>query len=199
MSDHGVHSCSTSFNSSTNSSLDSLPMNLNVSNKDRVFIGVFTRPGISQASTERQPYGHASFHWAIIVEPKRGGEGHLFDVDDRGANGWVYRRRVGYSANSSKYLLAMMMIGKVPREQRSETLHLDKVCSSIPLPRLYSYPEENCVHWMQRAILELQRNGYAELFDIDTFMDDAASFAASCLRNGRAKVRKNYVDNRKFP
>ena len=60
-----------------------------MSNKNRVYVALYSRQGISAVPTQRAIMQHASYHWAIYTESKDStGTGQSYDVsyEDRYAN-----------------------------------------------------------------------------------------------------------------
>ncbi|MCJ1448516.1 MAG: hypothetical protein MMC23_009033 [Stictis urceolatum] len=177
-----------------------------MSDKDRVYIALYSRQGISLVHSQRDSMKHAAYHWAIYTESKHSqGTGQSYDVADEdsyvnipGSGGWKYRYSPNVSRVNSRSMLGMLMIGKLPLNVT--TAQLNQLMKEIPLPQEDKEPLQNCVSWTREAIGRLQQHGCAEVFDIESFMDDALAQADDWLQRKQSlgAVRLNYT-KRKFP
>lgn len=96
-------------------------------------------------------------------------------------------------------MMGRIMVGKIPNDVTKE--QVTAVLLGIPLPRTDTEPVENCVSWTKEALAELQQKGWADQFDIQSFMHHALERAMSWLEAGyfpRANIKENYTQ-RKFP
>lgn len=148
-------------------------------NKDRVYVALYFRQGISNEPALRQQYQHAAYHWAILVMPKGSeGVGSTYDVKYQdtysnvpGSGGWKYFYRGRADMRQSRAILGQVMIGKLPPEISSDDV--DQMLSGIPIPEDNADPVQNCVSWLVHAIQELQQHNCGEQFDVNQFMNDA--------------------------
>jgi len=180
-----------------------------MSNKPRVFVAAYFRQGITQDPQSVQ-LGTARFHWAIWIEPKGSmGPGACYQVYSEdtyrnvpGSGGWNYNYRPTADYTRSGSMIGRLMIGKLPPGVTCDDV--DAVLSRLPLPRENVHPIENCVTWTMAAIEQLQARGWADMFDIRTFMDWALRTVTEWYRSkgGRGWIGvflKTNFTNRKFP
>ncbi|KAF2118750.1 hypothetical protein BDV96DRAFT_642926 [Lophiotrema nucula] len=178
-----------------------------MSNKDRVFVAIYTRPGSSEldslAST-RSRTKPDKFHWGIWVEPKSSnGNGTSYDLEDSIAfssvtNPFGWRFHIDDHKSLPPRMLGRVMIGKVPESMNPTDV--GSALEVIPLPSDPSSAIPDAVAWIKAAIEELQAAGCAERFSIDAFMDDALGHAVSWHQKGSQEVQKvNYTWSRTFP
>ncbi|KAL4946373.1 hypothetical protein BDV06DRAFT_136977 [Aspergillus oleicola] len=161
------------------------------SNKRRVFLTLHHRDELS-LSKNRRRLGHASYHWGILITPKRskGRDCYAYDVTnavdpdpftriERNPDyEWRFRHKDNVDPMISGSLLGRILIGKVPHGISHK--EIQAILEEVLVPRKNMRPEENCVTWTRGAIRKLQRTGLVEQFDVKRFMDDALKFA-----NGR--------------
>jgi hypothetical protein len=152
-------------------------------NKDRVYIALYFRSYITSNPQLVQQYGTAAYHWAIIVESKDGNTKYAFDVKEDDAypqqgiiGGWTYHK--SYNVRPNRSLIWKSMIGKLPSNISHHDVGNLLNTKNIPLPLYNTSPIQNCVTWTKEAIAILQRNHYAETFDIDHFVNLAVEDAA---------------------
>ncbi|EKV04775.1 serine threonine protein kinase [Penicillium digitatum] len=179
-----------------------------MSNKRQVFLSLHHRDALSIGGN-RQRFGHAAYHWGIVISPKisKGPDCYAFDVSDgiildpaRRVNlnqegNWFFRGRANINPEKSGHLLGRVMIGKVPNEVTYVELH--GLLEAIPLPQKSTLPEQNCVTWTRAAICKLQENGLVEQFDLGRFMDESLAFADQRLQSIESKPASiNYTGRR---
>ncbi|KAF2464592.1 uncharacterized protein BDR25DRAFT_307131 [Lindgomyces ingoldianus] len=178
-----------------------------MSNKDRVFIAVYTRPGSSELdslSPTRSKPKPQNYRWGIWVEPKNStGAGTSFDLEDSVAyssvtNPFGWRFHFDDHKSPPPRMLGRIMIGKLP-EGMSVT-DVTNILKRVPLPCDPGSAITDVVMWIKAVIEELQEAGYAETFSIETFMGDALAFATTWhSRNSRDIEKVNYTWSRAFP
>lgn len=177
-----------------------------MANKERLFVALYTRQGISADPSQRALFQYASYHWAIYVEAKHNkGTGQSFDVtytdhytNIPGSGGWRYRYGERVSTVNSRSILGLLMIGKLP--PGITATQVDDLLGSIPLPLDGQDPVQNCVSWTNQAILALQQQAWAEQFDVKIFMDRALAQADRWLTEaGGSNLPKANYTRRKFP
>ena len=89
------------------------------------------------------------------------------------------------------------MIGKLPPGVK--TAHVNQLLAEVPILLEDADPVQNCVNWMRQAVVALQRQEWAEGFDVDVFMDDALAQADKWLvEKGGSKVTRINYTSRKF-
>ena len=180
-----------------------------MSNKDRVCIELFHRDQYSLGEENRQKYGWATYHWAILVRPKvvrRESKCTSYDVTDaavmtedgtgyRPADGtWRFRSRVPvYPLTSSSFLVAID-IGKLPKNVTSAQVRA--VLERTTVPRSGQDPEQNCVSWTRDAILDLQRVGFAAgALSVEDIMTVGMQRADIVMRDGAPeKPEDRFID-----
>ena len=180
-----------------------------MSNKDRVCIELFHRDQYSLGEENRQKYGWATYHWAILVRPKvvrRESKCISYDVTDaavmtedgtgyRPADGtWRFRSRVPvYPLTSSSFLVAID-IGKLPKNVTSAQVRA--VLERTTVPRSGQDPEQNCVSWTRDAILDLQRVGFAAgALSVEDIMTVGMQRADIVMRDGAPeKPEDRFID-----
>jgi hypothetical protein len=180
-----------------------------MSNKDRVCIELFHRDQYSLGEENRQKYGWATYHWAILVRPKvvrRESKCTSYDVTDaavmtedgtgyRPADGtWRFRSRVPvYPLTSSSFLVAID-IGKLPKNVTSAQVRA--VLERTTVPRSGQDPEQNCVSWTRDAILDLQRVGFADgALSVEDIMTVGMQRADIVMRDGAPeKPEDRFID-----
>nr|POE92411.1 hypothetical protein CFP56_69658 [Quercus suber] len=181
----------------------------NMSNKDRVCIEVFHRNELSIGEANRQRYGWATYHWAVLVRPKdfnRIGRSASYDVTDAprqppgGAFGdinpnrdWWFRRRTDVNPFNSSAFLAAVTIGKLPKGVRAD--QVETVLAQVPLPRKTQTPEQNCTTWIRHAIAALQQAGYAENIAVDDIMKTAMEEGDKVYYSGAPSNNENRFTN----
>lgn len=178
-----------------------------MSNKDRVFVAIYTRPGTSELeslSSSRSKTKPTKYHWGIWVEPKNSSDsGTSFDLEDSVAyssvtNPFGWRFHIDDHKALPPRMLGRIMIGKMPEGMSGSDV--TGILKSVPLP---SDPDSlivDVVAWIKAAIEELQNAGAAERFPIDVFMNDALGFAIQWHAKGGKEVEKmNYTWSRTFP
>ncbi|ERF73302.1 hypothetical protein EPUS_03135 [Endocarpon pusillum Z07020] len=179
-----------------------------MSNKDRVYVALYFRQGISNEPALRQEYQHAAYHWAILVMPKSSeGEGSTYDVKYQdaysnlpGSGGWGYFYRGEADMRQSRAILGQVMIGKLPKNIGSGDV--DQMLRRIPIPQDNTDPVQNCVSWLVHAIQELQQHECAEQFDVNQFMNDALQLGDRKVSQDpllRSQPFKENYTSRKFP
>jgi hypothetical protein len=179
-----------------------------MSNKRQVFLSLHHRDALSIGGN-RQRFGHAAYHWGILISPKssKGPDCYAFDVSDgilldpvRRVNlnpegNWLFREKANINPEKSGHLLGRVMIGKVPNEVTYAEIH--GLLRAIPLPQKGAVPEQNCVTWTRAAIFKLQENGLVERFDLDRFMDESLAFADQRLQSTESTPASiNYTGRR---
>ncbi|KAF2269038.1 hypothetical protein CC78DRAFT_335758 [Lojkania enalia] len=177
-----------------------------MSNKDRVFVALYTRPGSSEldslSSAASKPK-YTKYHWGIWVEPKNSqGNGTSFDLEDSVAfssvtNPFGWRFHIEDHKCLPPRMLGRIMIGKV-----LEGMHggeVGTILKVIPLPSDPGNVIGDAVAWTKAAIEELQEAGCAERFSIDAFMDDALAYAIQWHKSPGAPQKVNYTWSRTFP
>ena len=180
-----------------------------MSNKDRVCIELFHRDQYSLGEENRQKYGWATYHWAILVRPKvvrRESKCTSYDVTDaavmtedgtgyRPADGtWRFRSRVPvYPLTSSSFLVAID-IGKLPKNVTN--VQVRAVLERTTVPRSGQDPEQNCVSWTRDAILDLQRVGFADgALSVEDIMTVGMQRADIVMRDGAPeKPEDRFID-----
>lgn len=180
-----------------------------MSNKDRVCIELFHRDQYSLGEENRQKYGWATYHWAILVRPKvvrRESKCTSYDVTDAAvmtedgtgyqpADGtWRFRSRVPvYPLTSSSFLVAID-IGKLPKNVTSAQVRA--VLERTTVPRSGQDPEQNCVSWTRDAILDLQRVGFADgALSVEDIMTVGMQRADIVMRDGAPeKPEDRFID-----
>jgi hypothetical protein len=180
-----------------------------MSNKDRVCIELFHRDQYSLGEENRQKYGWATYHWAILVRPKvvrRESKCTSYDVTDaavmtedgtgyRPADGtWRFRSRVPvYPLTSSSFLVAID-IGKLPKNVTSAQVRA--VLERTTVPRSGQDPEQNCVSWTRDAILDLQRAGFVDsALSVEDIMTVGMQKADIVMRDGAPeKPEDRFID-----
>jgi hypothetical protein len=178
-----------------------------MSNKDRVFIAVYTRPGSSElaslSSTKSKPPPSA-YQWGLWVEPKNStGHGTSFDLEDQISfssvtNPFGWRFHIDDHKTPPPRMLGRLMIGKMP-EGMSGT-DLSCVLKDVPLPSDPGSHVVDSVGWILAVIEVLQEVGAAETFPIDNFLGDALAYAHKWHTKGRTVCEKvNYTWSRTFP
>ncbi|PGG99555.1 hypothetical protein AJ79_08492 [Helicocarpus griseus UAMH5409] len=153
----------------------------------------------------RQLFGHAAYHWGLLFSPKKakGRTSYTYDVSDAAdphpvtrvdrnpERNWVYRPRDKVDPALSTRLLGRVMIGKIPNNVSYS--RIQAILNTVPLLR-NGFQTENCVSWTRDAIGKLQKEGLAERFNIDNFMDDSLQWADERLNNHRGTSNvKNYT------
>ncbi|OCK76035.1 hypothetical protein K432DRAFT_396784 [Lepidopterella palustris CBS 459.81] len=177
-----------------------------MSNKDRVFVALYVRDGITGTESIRSKPNHSIYVWGIWIEPKgSSGEGTSFSVEESSGfadaenpAGWNLVIK-GYSQWPHAQL-GRIMIGKLP--EGFAGADVAALLRDIPLPDAHASPVENGVTWMKMAIGELQRNGCAERFSVDQFVDDALGYADAWYakdKRGERNEKINYTWSRTFP
>lgn len=162
-----------------------------MSNKDRVFVAVYFRQGITSDSKSRDALTHAAYHWAIWVEPKGSrGEGSSFDVKQHppytnigDPGGWRYTYKDTADWRRSQSMLGRIMIGKLPKNTSKQDLNA--ILEKLQLPQEDAAPVQNCVSWTKDAIEHLQKRQLVEQFDVDQFMDHALSLGDDWYQTSR--------------
>jgi hypothetical protein len=180
-----------------------------VSNKERVCIELFHRDQYSLGEENRQKYGWATYHWAILVRPKvvrRESKCTSYDVTDaavmtedgtgyRPADGtWRFRSRVPvYPLTSSSFLVAID-IGKLPKNVTSAQVRA--VLERTTVPRSGQDPEQNRVSWTRDAILDLQRAGFVDsALSVEDVMTVGMQKADIVMRDGALeKPEDRFID-----
>ena len=180
-----------------------------MSNKDRVCIELFHRDQYSLGEENRQKYGWATYHWAILVRPKvirRESKCTSYDVTDatvmtedgtgyRPADGtWRFRSRVPvYPLTSSSFLVAID-IGKLPKNVTN--VQVRAVLERTTVPRSGQDPEQNCVSWTRDAILDLQRAGFVDsALSVEDIMTVGMQKADIVMRDGAPeKPEDRFID-----
>lgn len=169
-------------------------------------MGIYFRPGITR-HPEGVGLGYARFHWGIWIEPKGSrGKGTIYQVfyepsysNIACSGGWGFYKEIFEDKTIGLNMMGRIMVGKIPSDVTKE--QVAALLSGIPLPKMDTEPIENCVSWTKDALAELQRRGWADQFDIESFMDHALERATSWLEAGlfpRTNVKENYTQ-RKFP
>lgn len=178
-----------------------------MSNKDRVFVAIYIRPGGSEldsVASTRSRTKPSDYHWGIWIEPKNGnGLGTSYDLEDSVAfssvtNPFGWRFHIDDHKTTPPLMLGRIMIGKVP--EGVGATDVGSVLKVVPLPSDPGSPIQDAVAWIKAAIEELQDASCAERFSIDAFMDDALGHAVSWRKKGGKEVEKvNYTWSRTFP
>lgn len=178
-----------------------------MSNKDRVFVAIYTRPGssapssLNSAKTKSTPQ---KYHWGIWVEPKSStGAGTSFDLEDSVAyssvtNPFGWRLHIDEHKAPPSRMLGRIMIGKMV--DGTTAAEVADILRHIQLPSDPNSAILDAVAWIRAAIYELQAVGCAERFSVDAFMDDALSNAVTWHAKGKREPEKiNYTWSRTFP
>jgi hypothetical protein len=177
-----------------------------MSNKDRVFVAVYVRPGSSELdslSSTRSKTKPQKYHWGIWIEPKNSdGSGTSFDLEDSISfssvtNPFGWRYHIDDHSSVPSRMLGRFMIGKVP-EGMSVT-DVGSALKLVPLPSDPQSPVGDVVAWIKAAIEELQEAGCAETFPIDTFINDALDQVVVWHNKGLSREKVNYTWSRTFP
>ncbi|KAF2734190.1 hypothetical protein EJ04DRAFT_564470 [Polyplosphaeria fusca] len=177
-----------------------------MSNKDRVFVAIYTRPGSSELDSLNSTRSKAKaqkYHWGIWIEPKNGnGSGTSFDLEDSitfssTTNPFGWRFHIDEHSSLPPRMLGRIMIGKVP--ETLKVTDVGRALKLVPLPSDPQSPIADVVVWLKAAIEELQQVGCAETFPIDTFIDDALSHAVTWQSKGSGQKKINYTWSRTFP
>lgn len=167
------------------------------------------RPDASTSTTSC--YSSASnpnpskFQWGIWIEPKNSnGAGTSFHVeDDLSVPFLLYSFDSHFHQEEHKQppatMLGRIMIGKLPIERTVR--EVERILRRIPLPSDPACPQINdTMDWTKAAIEELQQQGMAERFPIDTFAADALVHAGQWYsKQGKGIEKINYTWSRTFP
>lgn len=178
-----------------------------MSDKDRVCVVVFHRDKLSLGEANRQRYGLAIYHWAILIRPKdlkRLGSSTVYDSTDgvrvdshfqdlNPNRDWWFRTRSLLDPLSTGHFLGAVMVGKVPKNLKAE--QIQALLEKIPLPVRNQNPEQNCATWIQYAVKALQEAGCAEALSVDTIMREAIRLGDRVLKNGRPKDSRQMFKN----
>lgn len=178
-----------------------------MSNKNRVFVAVYTRPGSSTMSslnsTKPKPTPQ-KYHWGIWIEPKHGsGAGTSFDLEDAAGyssvtNPFGWRLHIDDHKAPPARMLGRIMIGKIV--EGMTTTDIANLLRQVQLPSEPGSAIADAAAWTQAAIQELQEVGCAETFSVEAFMADAVGHAVAWHGKGGAEVQKvNYTWSRTFP
>jgi hypothetical protein len=179
-----------------------------MSNKDRVYVCLYFRQGISNNPDLRQEYGLAAYHWSLLIQPKGSeGLGSTYDVKFTdaygnlpGSGGWQYYYRSDADMRRSRAILCQIMIGKL--EPGTSPDDVNELLRRIPIPVENTDPVQNCVTWLRYALRQLQQQGCAEDFDIDEFMAFALRLGDEKLGQDPGLRGQPFLQNytsRKFP
>jgi hypothetical protein len=183
-------------------------------NKLRVFVAVYSRPEntslastLSTTSSDRSRSTKPTaqrYHWGIWVEPKfSDGYGTSFDLEDSVANSSVcnifgWRLQITDHDAPPARMLVRLMIGKA--EEGASMADVANVLKEVQLPSDPGSRVVDVVGWMQAAIVELQKHGWAQTFALEWFMDEALADAVRWEKKGGQEVGKvNYTWSRTFP
>jgi hypothetical protein len=184
-----------------------------MSNKDRIFVAISTRPDTSTISCtsstlSTSAINPAKYTWSIYIEPKISsppGSGTSITVDDDLSVPFLL-----YSFDSQQFhvrehttgapenQLGRIMIGKAPPGRTLKDIALS--LRRVPLPSDPTTPICDTVSWTRAAVEELQDEGLAEKFDVEVFMGEALKLAVEWHRKAaREPVKVNYTWSRTFP
>lgn len=179
-----------------------------MSNKIRVFVGIYTRPdgsNTSAASSSKSRPAAQNFHWGLWLEPK-GSQGHgtSFDLEDALAytnvsNPFGWRLHIDEHKTFPPNMLGRIMIGKMVLG--SSDADVAQILTQVQLPNEPGSRVADSVEWIKRVIAELQELGCAEVFGIDVFIDKALSHAVtwSSKKQKEEPEKINYTWSRTFP
>lgn len=177
-----------------------------MSNKNRVFVAIYTRIDTSSLSTlsAKSKTNPDNYHWGIWIEPKGStGQGTSFDLEDSitfssVTNPFGWRFRIDEHKSLPPRMLGRVMIGKLSEEMTNADIM--EVLKMVPLPSDPHSPVQGVVDWVKAAIAELQEVGAAERFSIDTLIGDALVYTAQWLaKPGKEAGKVNYTWSRTFP
>nr|POE98277.1 hypothetical protein CFP56_64870 [Quercus suber] len=170
----------------------------NMSNKDRICIEVFHRNQLSIGQANRQRYGLATYHWAVLIRPRdfsRIAQSASYDVTDASrqpldggfgdlnpGRNWWFRSRLQTNPFTLSTFLAAVIIGKLPKGIRLE--QVENILAQVPLPRKNQIPAQHCATWIQDAVIALQQAGYVEQISVDTIMKAAMEQGDRVLYGG---------------
>lgn len=127
-----------------------------MSNKRQVFLSLYYRDTLFIGGN-RQRFGHATYHWGILISPKSSKEldCYAFDISDRilldpirrvnlnPEGDWLFREKANINPERSGHLLRRVMIRKVPNKITYTEIH--GLLEAISLPHKGTLPEQNYV------------------------------------------------------
>jgi hypothetical protein len=167
---------------------------------------VFHRDELSLGKENRQKYGWATYHWAILTRPKdvrKVSKSASYDVTDAAvlskdgtrylpADGsWHFRYRNPVSPLNSGHFLVATDIGKLPKNVTYA--QVKDLLARTTWPQSGQVPVQNCVSWTREAILDLQRAGFVDgnlsIEDILTVAMRKADFVVSNGAPGKNEDR----------
>lgn len=162
-------------------------------------VGIFLRDHFSRGNS-RKTFGYAAFHWGIILMPESDPNGEQayssFDATDateldpvtfRMTNptmDWWFRVREEVDPTAPSKLIGRV-IGKVPGDVSSTDVkeYLEKV----PLPVKNTHPQQSCVTWAADAISALQKQDWAQQFDVGQFQDEALAYGDERIKGAESE------------
>ncbi|KIW25873.1 uncharacterized protein PV07_09009 [Cladophialophora immunda] len=162
--------------------------------KARVMIAVHHRGKLSLGDN-RKELGRSAYHWGILVQRKkpRGLDSNAYDatdgtlldpltgVDHNSNHDWRFRSKLGTEPMQSGQILVRITIGKVP--PHITNARIEALLKAVPLPDKSATPRQSCVTWTMAAIEVMQKEGLAEAFDVNQFMDKALEVADEWIKN----------------
>ncbi|KAL7918251.1 hypothetical protein ACQKWADRAFT_249366 [Trichoderma austrokoningii] len=152
----------------------------------RIAVALYRRDPYSSDPKERQFYGHAAYHWGILIVLPDGGYDAYAATDrneidwekgrQENASGdwWFYARR-GVDPKRSGKLLGSIIIGTAPSTTKRDDFEL--FLRQVPLPIKNMHPQQDCVTWIGNAIRKLRDEHYAADFKVGKFLDWALLYA----------------------
>jgi hypothetical protein len=169
-----------------------------MSNKDRVSIELFHRDQYFLGKENRQRYGWATYHWAILIRPKdirKVSKCASHDVTDAAtmdetgtrylpADGtWRFRSKNPVNPLNTGHFLVAIDVGKLPKSVTNT--QIKALLAHTSLPKSGQSPERNCVSWTRDAFLALQRAGFVDgAFSVEDVMAEEMQEADLVMRDG---------------
>ncbi|PFH57549.1 hypothetical protein XA68_14885 [Ophiocordyceps unilateralis] len=164
-------------------------------NRRRVQIALYARSDHSFGPA-RHRGGYESYHWAILVSPKRprGKDVDAYDVTDNvivdpethknlnPSRQFYLQIKRGVTPTSSTKLVGRVSLCKLKDSVTQDDL--EAIIRRVPIPNKLANPPQSCVTWARNAIAELQDAGLLRSFDLDKFSNWALRFADK----GRSKL-----------
>jgi hypothetical protein len=146
-------------------------------NKPRVFLALYHRDKLS-LPPHRNELGMASFHWALLITPKKESQHtHMLDVTDamqidpvrhidtNPDRNWICRDNMGNPFSNTRLVL-VAMIGKLKVDVRKLEGVVRSLRNECRVP-MKDTPGENCFWWVKNAVQYLQAKLLLQDFDLE--------------------------------
>ena len=99
---------------------------------------------------------------------------------------WWFRVREQVDSAAPSKLIGRIIIGKVPDGVSSTDVK--EYLKMVPLPVKNTHPQQSCVTWAADAISALQKQGWAEKFDVGQFQDEALAYGDERIKGEESEA-----------